>query len=772
MARAVLCCLKLAAHSTRDKDVALNNDRDHQSHRTAERLGSPALPILGAALVSASCVVGDPAVIATTGDRDLDPVADFRELGYVPRARPTGIELSADEQVVFVSLAGDLIEPDRRVLALEAGSGSLRAEITVGLSPQGMALDTERGLLFVANQFSNYLSVVDAESYVEHSRIRVSFYAQDIAIADDGNHLFVSNRWLDAVEVVRLDSPEGTTGHVVRAIPVGTNPRDVVVGDDSLVYIGSVGATSISVVDPGQGLEIRRIQTNAPVNGLAAGPGHIVAASLGEGDGHRKFGGLSAETPGATYRGDGTANTGFGDINNDLIVVSTRSADASYVRRYTSDTAEVSRVDAIGDLAPETMIVAGALPEQLVIVGSQVYVSMSASDTVQVLTIDDGGALRPEAVLDTGINPFELAVTGDGQTVFTADRLGETVSRIDVATNTRLQFEVGSSGPSYPATDYERGEMLFHSARLSSEALPSSVFPQGDRAGDKSCNHCHRETLTDGKVWSVGTGTVVPLGGQRLAPAARNIRDTLPLFWEGVQTEHDFDLEVNEFAPPVDFDCDATETEEHPESCVARDEFFVRQVGFDFETVSTELIGEFLMGRPRLLPNPMAQAPSRTEAAAIQRGRALFFSPVVGCGSCHPSADSDPTNPFTVNENLGPVISPSPLDNGVQFKHEVDGNFNVPSLRGLWDRPTLYFHDGRAKSLMSAIMPTGHPALSRGTDGCQRLAEDMPEDRSAVFRPITNGRGCNDLPGGGHGQTQQLSSEQVSDLLSFLLSIE
>ena len=37
--------------------------------------------------------------------------------------------------------------------------------------------------------------------------------------------------------------------------------------------------------------------------------------------------------------------------------------------RYTSDTAEVSHHDAVGDYAPSEMIVYGALPEQMVVRG-------------------------------------------------------------------------------------------------------------------------------------------------------------------------------------------------------------------------------------------------------------------------------------------------------------------------------------------------------------------------------------------------------------------
>jgi hypothetical protein len=258
-----------------------------------------------------------------------------------------------------------------------------------------------------------------------------------------------------------------------------------------------------------------------------------------------------------------------------------------------------------------------------------------------------------------------------------------------------------------------------------------------------------------------------------MPPAARNVRDTEPLFWEGVQSHRDFDLETNEFVPPEDFGCSPLETEDHPESCVAREEFLLERVGLTFEEIGTDVLGEFLIGRPRLMPNPQAQTPSRDSVEAIKRGRALFDG-AAQCASCHPAGTTTGIDPFTNNQNLAAVISPSPLDNGLQFKDEVDGNFNVPSLRGVWDRPRVYLHDGRAKSLRSAILGSGHPALSSFADGCHILAEGSEAFVNGIVQPVTNGRGCNEVKGqqDTHGATSTLSPEQVADLEAFVLAIE
>ena len=695
----------------------------------------------------------------------LQPVDDFREEGYISRTRPKHVELSADGAILFVSLEGNLVDPGHEVLALDVQRGTVLRRIQVGSSPQGLALSPDGNTLYVANQFSPVLTVIDVPSLATIGAIPVSYYAQDLVVSGDGNTIFVTNRWLDAVEEIRLTRRD--TGVLGFTIPVGTNPRDIVIGPGGQIFVGSVASTSISMIDPSAGIETHRLYTNSPVNGLSTNGRFVFAATLGRGDGHPKL------ASGDNYRGDGTESLGFGDINNDIIVIDVVEDRMRSLYRYTSDTAEISAHDAQGDYLASEMIVNGALPEQMVVRNDRLYVTMSSSDSVQVLHIDsESGALTHVKALHTGINPFELAVSPDGSTIFTADRLGDTVSQILVDSNERKFWNTATVSIPYPGNDYETGEMLFHSARISSEALPSSVHPGGDRAGDKSCNHCHIETLTDGKVWSVGIGLLVPLGGQRMPPAARNIRDTEPLFWEGTQTHKDFDLEVNEFVPADDFGCDPEATEEDPASCVERDAFLMAQVGMNFEEISVDAIGEFLKGRPRLLPNPNAQFPTQEMAEKIERGRVLF-SEQGQCTTCHPIG-SGSGDAFTINENLGAVISPSPLDNGYQFKDEVDGNFNVPSLRGLWDRPLVYFHDGRAKSLRSTILSSGHNGLQTNVDGCQILAERVEAFEDGIVRPVLDGRGCNEVDGrlDTHGNTSSMTTDMIEDLEAFVLSIE
>jgi mono/diheme cytochrome c family protein len=106
---------------------------------------------------------------------------------------------------------------------------------------------------------------------------------------------------------------------------------------------------------------------------------------------------------------------------------------------------------------------------------------------------------------------------------------------------------------------------------------------------------------------------------------------------------------------------------------------------------------------------PAPPAPPTTDATGVAMGEALFTDASVGCSTCHSGAKL--TNNATLNVNTG-------------------GVFQVPSLVGVgWRAPFL--HDACAATLHDRFGPT-----------------------------------CTD--GVSHGQTSQLTPDQISDLVSYL----
>lgn len=182
----------------------------------------------------------------------------------------------------------------------------------------------------------------------------------------------------------------------------------------------------------------------------------------------------------------------------------------------------------------------------------------------------------------------------------------------------------------------------------------------------------------------------------------------------------------------------------------------------DFNGV-TRALGLFLLQQPRFFPNPNAYV----SAPALRRGRAIYESPAAGCNTCHPlplTTVSADFNPFGVPLRFPPLITPrrNPKGEDVdritpgflqtfpQAQQDAGGvRFGVPQLRGLWDRASRLYHDGRAPNLRQALATPGHPVLEAGEIGFN--------ERDGV--PNT------------HGATSHLSREEFEDLVAFVLSL-
>ena len=120
--------------------------------------------------------------------------------------------------------------------------------------------------------------------------------------------------------------------------------------------------------------------------------------------------------------------------------------------------------------------------------------------------------------------------------------------------------------------------------------------------------------------------------------------------------------------------------------------------------------------RPR--PNPhLAKGRPRGEIReAAVRGKALFYSPRVRCSRCH-------SGPHLTRWGAAGKNKPADVGTGLRA--------DVPSLRNCWET-ALYLHDGRSRTLRDVL--TTH----------------NPDNK--------------------HGRTRDLSEQDITDLVHFLLA--
>lgn len=516
--------------------------------------------------------------------------------------------------------------------------------------------------------------------------------------------------------------------------------------------------------------------------------------------------------------------------------------------RYTSDTAESLYGDVKGDIPPELMRVVGALPQRLELRGDRLFVCMQGSNQVQELQINTAAAdpsdvLTPLRVFGTGFEPMGLAV-GTGGRLVTANFLGGTLSLIDPAqapANGNAYQTIASTeaviDPSVlrlpvPATDAERGELLVHNSMFSSDH-------------DSACVSCHFLETGDGRPWGVsqivgqeyltGQDRVGQLteGTTMMVPQQRGLWGLQPFFFEGTLSVYDPRSMLMEHCPADDFrgvtpggDFRGIEAHE-PVKAIAdvqskmnsqatseagieerRNAFFRRAtlatMGKSFVLRDFQrFVGEWQANEPRLMPVPFD-----LDNASVLRGRALFEEAQTGCASCHPAphfAKKDfPNNPrqvvppqvtMSVRDGSFTLLSMERLDALAGIIRDLEPwdpgrvedeqvHYTPFGLRGLWDRPPVFLHNGVARTLREIVSVPGQTQF--GTFKYEPLIGGEPERphrrevgfNETYFVKARSDKTKTHLDTGGrigsdtHGGTSHLTAPQIDDLVNYLLSIE
>ncbi len=468
------------------------------------------------------------------------------------------------EPKLYVPLGGDLSAPGNEVAVVGlGGEPRLRTRIGVGVRPQQLAADPA-GLVFVCNQYSNHLSVIDARSDELLTRsgtpvaIQTDFFCTDLAIAlpaagsaaPDRRDLYVANRWRRSVLKHRIELVRDANGRVVDVrqegaggVPaaeigdVGASPTRLVLdaagrslyvlswrgGEVARVDLGSdrvaarfdAGAPAVDLVRIGERVFI---PTTMPDRGLLAADEPRIAPELLAPafqviglDGQ-----LHVAHPGAQF--DDTKSYNFEDVRNGLFELDAGLAGPPPVY-YTDDASPEPAFPA------ERKILAGALPQALLrnAAGDRLYLALGASDLVQELAVGpgEGGAfaLSPGRSFATRERPFALALDEAQGQLYVASWGGEVLEVFSLASGARLaEVDLGYAEPRYPASAIERGERHFYDASWSNN-------------GRKSCAHCHfDELLSDGVPFS--NGTTAPTALHRVKPN-HNLGVTDSYFWNG-----------------------------------------------------------------------------------------------------------------------------------------------------------------------------------------------------------------------------------------------
>jgi DNA-binding beta-propeller fold protein YncE len=494
-------------------------------------------------------------------------VEDQQRARTIPfRGNPSDVDFVTVDgrSKLFVPLGGDFMNVGNEVATVDLGAGNRVTRIKVGIRPQRVAVHPS-GLVFVCNQFSNYVSVIDArrDELLRTAggpvEIATELFCTDLALVPrnpripDGDDvdLYVANDWRSSVlhygltivrdpltdepVDVRVTAPAsrdpanqpareitGVAAHPLR-LTVSQDQRSLFVaanrgGELARIDLASgavrrigLGAPAVDVV---QVNDVVVVPTTMPDRGLLArdqpAPPQVLAAPVAV----QTAGGTAVAHPGAQF--DGTRAYNFEDIRNGVFVVD--AALGSTPTYFTDD------ISPEANFSPAQKVLAGALPQAIVrnAAGTRVFVAMAGTDEVQELVVR-GGAFRladaPAREMETAERPFALALNEPAGELYVAAWGGEVVDVFDIASGTRTaRIDLGYASPDYPATNLERGEYFYYNTEWSNN-------------GRKSCASCHTdELMVDG--FSFANGATAPTAMHKV-PASFNLLTTDAYFWNG-----------------------------------------------------------------------------------------------------------------------------------------------------------------------------------------------------------------------------------------------
>lgn len=735
------------------------------------------------------------------------------------RSHPRALALTPDGKKLYASLPGREGYPDWRVAVLDTATKKVLRWVDLrpagrrgGLRPMGIKispLNTQiypRPYVVVLNQYGNFASVIDTQSDSVIGTFETGFYAEKALFNRDGTRLYVTDRLKDQVRVFEITA--GPFFREIAEIPTGTtdlecaNPRDLdLSADGKTLYVANTIGHTIAVIDVAA--DANRLVKVMPLGGLAtdvkiAGKWGIVSGQetntklnqheTGHGLPTKNAEGVAIANTGKPLgylpvMTDATKATTFDDIGSEINIFDTESN--LFVYRYVDAgrdftmLAEPGKVVDLGDHTADQKIIRGSGPEQIVVKGNLLLVSMLHSDKVEAFRINPtpavpGQILTPLGFEFTGgITPQGIEVSPDGKTIYVANMQTEDVSFLNIGSDGKLSRGgyvsvgvtpstpdpvKGGNGANLFATDEEAGLRWFFSSSYADDGPP----PNSGRVFDaqKSCGFCHWDGRQDGCQWNVAANAV---GGVKVCPQNKDLSDNWPEWYEGLNNDfmayasacNGEVLGVERFPTPL---FPQTTPEERFK---AREEFVLQKTEQNSRAIGrSDLNGKaFKIGyyemsylqilwsanETRLFPNALAQYPTVDEGSKIARGREIFSRKVseggAGCADCHHNGNryvngalDDTFQDYNIHEPG--VISETTVDGkGPFFRPENDYFFtefgppqdvgtpqnlssrNTKHLRAFWDGVPRYLHHGSAKNIREMLLAPDSPLLRPGERG-------------------------------------------------------
>ena len=243
-----------------------------------------------------------------------------------------------------------------------------------------------------------------------------------------------------------------------------------------------------------------------------------------------------------------------------------------------------------------------------------------------------------------GLRPSAVLITAESQVAYVSNMYDDSISIVDLAS--RQMSAVISLGPQRPLTVAERGELLFHDARLSHDNW-------------MSCHSCHTDGHTNGMLNDNFNDQ--SFGAPKRVMSLLGHADTAPFRWNG--SAKDLHQQIRDSVKNT------------------------MQADRDLAEQEIDALVAYLRTLPA--PPPIDLMRGERNAALVNAGQRVFESRQ--CTNCHQPQS---------------YTTPDVYDVGI-VDQLGKKRFNPPSLIGVGQRGP-YFHDNRAATLKDVFVRHRH----------------------------------------------------------------
>ncbi len=259
---------------------------------------------------------------------------------------------------------------------------------------------------------------VSAQSVL--TTVRVGSQPIGVAVNPSTNRIYVANNGSSNVSVI-----DGTTNIVITTIPVGSQPIGVAVNPSTnRIYVANSSSSNVSVIDGTTNTVIATIPVGSQPIGVAVNPSTnriYVAEGQDNGD---------------VYVIDGTTNTGTAIVPG-LFTASGVAVNASTNRIYAAnnDDGNVYVID--GTNNTHTSVPVSFHPTGVSVNAStnRIYVACEVSNTAEVI---DGVRNTRIAIVPVGSMPYGVAVNASTNLIYITNTDSNNVSIIDGSSSTLI----------------------------------------------------------------------------------------------------------------------------------------------------------------------------------------------------------------------------------------------------------------------------------------------------------------------------------------------